>query len=252
MFFFKPKVIHLDCFTYRRDVYEHFSIEKTHKFFPDWWKKTEKRWYNDEEFWGISTIKSCVGLNNFFANGVTIPLWSDLAVNINLEKSLYRWQFGDNCTTVGRHATEQLGGYLDPSKYVHFKIDSPWSFECEEDINWMWVQNTWTFKEPSDIIISPGIIDFKYQSTTNINMFFNLPTNDTTKNIMLYAGQPMVNIVPMSERKVKIHTHFLNKDEWENRKSKNSPRVFLNGFYNKSKEISKKRESQSKCPFGFK
>jgi len=247
MFFFKPKVIHLDCFTSEVIPHDFFPIDYSHKYFPQWWKDLPKVLDDPNQFWGMNTAKTCTGLNNFYSNGVTIPLWSDLLIRMNGQD--IKWQFSDRTTQAGNHLLKQLGNYLDEREYYHIKILSPWIFNCKEDINFMWVQPTWSFNKPKEIIIPPGIIDYKYQGGTHINLFLNYTEENKQKDILLEAGQAMVNIIPLSERKIKIHCHLISLEEKDKREQN-----FGVSFVFRNKYIKKRRMMQSKekkCPFGF-
>ena len=246
MFFFKPKVIHLDCFTERSDVYEFFPIDYTHKFFPDWWKSLPKV-LPVVQTQGISTMKLCTGLNNFYANGVTIPLWCDLLINIHGKQ--VRWNFSDMVTTTMSHLFVQMNNYMNENEYFHAKIYSPWSFKCKENIDFMWVQPTWSFNKPEELIIPPARIDYKYQVGTNINLFGKYTVGDTKKDILVEAGQPMANIMPFSERKLKVHTHLLDNQEYKKITEPYGRQITFHSIYNSRKKFLDKKES--KCPFGF-
>jgi hypothetical protein len=91
----------------------------------------------------------------------------------------------------------------------------------------MWVQNTWGFRNPGNFIIPPGIVNYKYNSTTDINMFFSF--QNLQENLLIKEGTPMVNIVPMDDRRVKVHVHKLSDGTTKN---------LINKY-------------ESKCPFGF-
>jgi hypothetical protein len=251
MFFFKPKVIHLDCFTYDVATYNHFPIDYSHKFFPQWWKDLPKVMEDavnpEKNFFGMNTAKTCTGINNFYANGITIPLWSDLLIRIRNEE--ITWQFADFTTKMTSHPVRQTGTYLDASEYINLKIQSPWVFDCKENINFMWTQHTWSFNKPKEIIIPPGIIDYKYQTSTNINFYLTYPTDNKQKDILMEAGQAMVNIVPLSERKLKIHRHVISKEQHSEKVWNSGGAFTFHNKYLKRKKIMKNNEK--KCPFGF-
>ena len=244
MFFFKPKVIHLDCFTTRAEVYDLFPIDYTYKFFPQWWKDLPKVIPDENQWWGMNTIKSCVGLNNFYANGITIPMWSDFL--IETENSIARWQFSDRTSRCGTHSFEQMQGYLDPQLYFHLKIESPWLFSCKENIDFVWTQNTWSFSKPEEIVIPPAVLGFKFQRGTHINSFIRY--DGEKKQIFIDSGKPMVNIIPLSERKVKIKNHLIDEKEFKILESRNI-QVKFNNPYNFRKKLL--MNSEKKCPFGF-
>jgi hypothetical protein len=110
----------------------------------------------------------------------------------------------------------------------------------------MWVQNTWAFNKPDEIILPPGINGYKFQTGTNINMFARSAEVGQSKKILIESGKPMVNIVPMSERKLKIKTHLVDEFEFNKIDSKNIA-VKFNNLYNSRKKIVQSQEK--KCPF---
>jgi len=249
MFFsFKPRVLNIDCFTNNLGAFELFPIDYTHKFFPEWWKKLPKKLSKNARgqdiFWHEGTLKTCVGFNSFYNNGITIPLWTDMAIrktgtSIDIKLS-------DSGTILGGHRYEQMEGCLDKEKYAVVKLITPWLFNCKDNVNFAFIQNTWSLYNPDDIIIPPGIVDYKYQPTTNINFFVNFTKQE---NILLNSGQPLVNIVPLSDRKLKIHTHLVTDEEFHKRSARNAQTAFSNRFQ-KIKKIVDNKESKS-CPFHF-
>lgn len=248
MFFFKPKVIHLDCFTSNTSAYELFPIDYSHKFYPDWWKKLPKKIESEKSTKGfILTMKSCIGFTEFYQNSITIPLWTDLLIKTDQEKGYYDHFLSDNQTILGLHLPEQMQGLFDTNKHIHIKIISPWVFKCKEDIRFTWTQPTWNFNPIDQILIPPAIIDYKYQNGTNINFFLSPKT--AKQDTLLECGQPLVNISPMSERKIKIHNHLVTPEEMDKISWINKQISFF-GTYNKRRNILNKKDS--KCPFGFK
>ena len=246
LFFFKSKTVHLDCFTYRPEVYEYYPIDYSHKFYPDWWKKLPKN-YTSEEFWGRNaTMKTCLGFNLFYSNSITIPLWTDMDIKLDKGNSI-ELRFADQTTTGGTHSSLQSSGMLNENEYSHFKLQSPWRFTCKEEVRWTWTQTLYNFYNVGDIIIPPGIVDYKYQHGTNINMFINLLNNK--KLMSLDANQPLVNITPLSEKKVKLHTHLVDEKEFGKISLKGFSGKFINKYLN-GKKINQEKE-QSKCPFHF-
>lgn len=240
-FFFKRSTIHLDVFTYRRDVFEFYPVDYTEKFFPEWWKNMPNQAISLDGFSPMGTIKRCVGVSQYYGNGITIPLWSDLALNVMPENLI--WQFSDRETDAMPHPDAQMDGYLDMKNYRHLKIISPWYFRCKEEIRWLWSQPTWNFQDPSKIIVPPANIEYKYNPGTNINIFINA---DQPRVILLESGQVMANVYPLSERKLKIHKHLVSREEYAKIDYVSTPTKFLSKYLN-NKKIMKSKEK--KCPF---
>ena len=256
MFFFKRKIIHLDCFTTESSVYELFPVDYSHKFYPDWWKKLPKQVNipesqdtNNLNIGFVPTMKSCIGFTEFYQNSITIPMWTDMLIKVNKEKNYYDTFFSDTKTKINKHFPRQMEGLIDTQDYLHFKIDSPWFFSCKNDVRFSWTQPSWNFNPIDKIVIPPAIIDYKYQIGTNINFFGKYVAENTKKDILIEAGQPMVNIIPLSERKLKFHNHLIGEDEYNKIVMPYKTQNTFHSVYNSRKKFLDKKET--KCPFGF-
>lgn len=238
MFFFKKSKIVLDCFTSLSYVYEACPIQKSIYSMPNWWKKLGATYKHD--FYDFSTMKTCAGLVDLFKNSVTIKLWSDLKLKI--EGDFIKWQFSDSTTNMGQHPPEQRGDFMSKNKYVHFKIESPWCFRTKEDISWLWMQSLYNFEDPEDIVVLPGCINFSQVNDTHIN--FMTPLYD--REMLLEFNQPMVQILPLSEKRVEIKNHLVDKNEIEKIRGNYRSVSFSYGF---RKFLSSKENSKGKCPF---
>lgn len=254
MFFFKKKKIVLNCFTNRQDVFEYAKIAHAKKFYPDWWKKIPKLINvpntlsgkkNMEHLIPRPTMKNCSGMTKCYQHGVIIPLWSDLSIFVSdKSKNYYEYLFADLASEIQVHTAEQRGEFAAEEKYSHFKIVSPWFLTCDEEIDWVWMEPTWSDVEPDRITLLPGIMEFKYQHSTNIN--FLVQRENQNKQIILKHGRPMAQLIPLSDREIDLRLHKLTEQEF-NDLSKKQKSVAFHGKYEKIKKIKK---SQT-CPFGF-
>jgi len=248
MFFSKPSMVNIDCFTYNPSVYELYPIDYAHKFFPNWWKALPKFRTNGSAGSPHATMKTCAGFNAFYDRGFMIPLWCDLAVaSDSANRSGFQWQYSDRKSDAEIHPHEQMDGYLDPNRYFHLKLATPWLICCKENIEWSWVPNTWAFRNPSQVIIPPAVINYKYNYTSSINIFFNF--DGTDGKILIENGTPMVNVIPLTERKIKIHTHQVSVQEYERIKELGTPVSFINKYLTR-KRILEKKATERKCPAG--
>jgi hypothetical protein len=233
--FNKPKTITIDCFTNHAYSYELFPIEKATKFFPDWWKKLPGHFDTETEA-GIvipqRTMKGCAGLTNLYANGIVMPLWSDLL--IETRGTNFAYQFADNVSQVGLHALDQLGEEF--SQYTHTKIISPWRIREKSGVNFMYMDLPWN--HPKDLMnqcTPPGLVEYKYQHTTNVNMFLRKGAK-----YMFKAGRPMAHIIPMTDAKVELKCHLVGDNEIEKIMSNLSFPFFIDG-YARAKALLKKK-----------
>lgn len=239
MFFFKRNTIVVDCFTTNSSVNDLFPIQKASKFYPQWWKDLPKT-FELPNNWGLTiphaTMKGCIGFTNTYNNGFMIPLWADLLVQTDPTNWLYQFSTAHK---VDSHDKEQIGSDL----YHHLKLISPWTLKEKSGVKFMWTSAFYNqLAELSAYHILPGIMDFKYNHGTNVNMFFPKVDN----KILFKAGTPLAHIIPMSENKVEIKTHVVTEAEME----KIEPASYVSTFINKydiNKKILKAKEKG--CPF---
>jgi len=241
-FFVKRSTIHLDCFTQLSHVHNFHPIQSATHFYPEWWKNLPKVNKTDKSWVGEPTMKSCVGFIELFKNSVAIPMWSDLCISTDNEKKQFKWNFSDGQTKMNMHNTDQFKNFVNGS-YAHLKIISPWLFKTKNYVKWNWQYATYNSNVPDELILLPGIVDYKYQVVTNINILINLCK---TQTIFLNAGNPLVFLTPLSDHKVKIHNHLVESVEYEKIKSISHPSYFFNSYNKKKKMI---QNEESKCPF---
>ena len=218
--------IRLDCYTFTQEVCDKYPIQRINKCLPKWWKDLPNDFKIEDH--DIPTMKACSGFIDYFANGFTVPLWTD--INFNIGESMSDG-IACNITELQVHPTQQRGTFLPQEKYQHLKLIPPWIIKCEEDIKFAFTFNTWSIDSPEELIIPPGVFDFISQRFVNINMF--LIYNGIKRSVQLSAGTPIINVIPLSSRKIEIHNHVLNEYDW----------VKMN---NSSPQFEKQK---AKCPF---
>ena len=251
MFFIKPSTIHLDCFTNNPIVYQNFKVEQAREFIPSWWRNLpllRQVKANNDPNSKITiaeiNLKQCYGFRDLFAEGFIIPFWADIKIEMHGDGKYYIT--GHNVPTVNINATThprwQTGNeiYQDCS---HLKIDSPWFFEEKSGVKFSWNACMWNNTSYlNDAHILSGVLDFKTQKSTNLNMFIK---NGSV--VTLNAGDPMVHLIPISDKKIKIHNHLISDEEFG---KKWRIEVFANDYFvTRVKKM--KNEEPKKCPFGF-
>lgn len=223
MHFFKSPTIHIDCFAYRRDVVEHAPILPATDLFPDWWLALPKD--SKTSFFPEPTMKTCVGMQDYYAKSIALPLWSDLCINITPEAS-FAWQFSDRVSTASTHSPEEYVGFVDQSYYKHLKLDSPWLFKTKEDVSWIFTAPIYNMTNLTEYVVPQGIINFSKQHGTNIQMMLNVRT---PKTIMVPFKTPFF-FTPMSDKKVVIHRHLITEEQYSLLVQKSIPCTFINKY----------------------
>jgi hypothetical protein len=238
IFSLKPTIT-VDCYTHRPEVYNLSKIDYATNFFPNWWKKLPKLIEDKNGHKIVSTIKMCEGFRQLYENGLMIPLWTDFILD---ERGI---TFADGKSAFQVHPSSQMEGFLGDN-FKHFKILSPWIFSTKKYCKFIWLEPTWNFSDIDFLRVVPGVIDYKYQNTTNINFFFNLKN---FRRIMFQKGSPLAHCIPLSEKRLIIKNHLVSKEEYDKISSISFPTTFF-GKYKKHKEEIIKNEKR-KCPFGF-
>lgn len=204
----------MDAFTSRPEVYEFAKIDKATNHIPPWWKNLPKVPVSFENIdSGKQTnMKHCIGFIDYFKNSFVIPMWSDLNLMVGKEGTTdHRWQFADKMSSLKVHPANQRGVYLNEVKYQHFKLETPWAIKTNKLVYFSWSGATWNTKEPEKIIYFPAVIDFYNQTALNINIACR--RSDQEKEILIPLRQPLVHILPMTEKEIILKTHLVSEIE---------------------------------------
>ena len=208
--FVKRSTITVDCFTHNSAIHKFFPIMLANEAFPEWWKSMKATIPIDR--YGIkhdsATIKRCDGLNGLYQHGIVIPLWSDLILETNNEGG-YRYLYSsEENAPITCHSKAQFNNHFD--NLVHVKIQSPWLIEEKTGVKFHYGQAAWSLLNYSaDLNIVPAIINFKDQLGSHINLFMPRKEN----RIELSASQPLVHIIPLSDKKIILKNHLISKEE---------------------------------------
>jgi hypothetical protein len=245
MIFFKKRNIVVDAFTARPAIFDTAKIQEASKFLPEWWKKLPSKFptvLSNGIILNNTTMKKCDGFIDLYRHGMIIPMWCDLTIKTTPESYSYMYS-GDKLDPVVSHGIHEYGEAFDD--YMHLKITSPWLFSEKSGVKFHFTSASWSqIKYWQDLIVVPGIVDYKYQTSTNINVFVPKINNQ----IELSHGQPMVHIIPLSEYNIEIRNHLISDQEWLSMLERHSWKTTLTGRLRLARSIGKE---QGKCPFGF-
>jgi len=210
LFKFLEKKITLDVFTHRKEVLEFFTLDRTNKFIPNWFKKIPINDDSKSTFYPSPTLKGCYGIKELFKKGFTIPLWSDLAIRINSKEGMLQYQFADNESIIEFHVVDQWKYYASPEKNIHFKIISPWMIKEKTGMQFLCIDFSWD-SLIYDYKIMQGITSFKQNNSTHINGFFSLKEDI---DLLLPAHKPLVHFIPLSDKNISLKHHLISKKEF--------------------------------------
>jgi len=236
-FFFKRNKKIVDCFTANQHAYNLFPITPSSKNFPDWWKNTPatlERNNSANLTIEVSTAKTCQGILDLYKKSYTLPLWSDLLMET--EEQGCRFQFADGISTLSFHESILTNHAF--GNYLNIKLLSPWFLKESSGVNFLFNQPFWNMPNDIDHVhIPPGILEFKYQHSTHVNLLLSKGHRHNWA-----AGRAMATLTPLTEASIEFRNHLVSDSELKNISGANLP--FFVGAYHKSKKI-----TESKCPY---
>ena len=248
MFFFKKKIIVVDCLTSSVTAHDFHPIEKTSAFLPEYWKKlpaynpvlapTGGNMYVDR-----SSLKRCPGFVSLYKQGAILPMWADMQIKTTIDSYEYLAAYSIGQKGAEHHNEWQYGNTF--ANYIHMKIISPWAIRQNRHCNFLMSPVIWnTVEHWSNFKILPGVVDFEHQHSSHINLFLE----KNREKILISAGTPLYQIVPLTDNNVEFKTHLVDPAEINKLFARN-PGTF-NDNYNGTKRAD--LEKKSKCPFRFK
>jgi len=260
MFFWfkRPKII-LDTFCAGQDLADLFPLEPADQFLPNWFKDLPNT--ADVKIKGqeaeISTMKYCPGIRNIYEHSFVLRNWTEYNLTVDDRGNLDI----DSPGQAESHPPVQYGSGFP--KMINCKLHSPWVFREKTGVMFTWMGAEYNHPGAQYKIMN-GMIDYRYQHGTNVNIMLPMPeklpeqlsalkfTIPSKYRYTFKAGVPLVLIAPMSEKKVEVKTHVVTPEEF-NRMGKH-PHSRIGAYYNTRKFLRDKDEREAarkKCPFGF-
>jgi len=233
--FFKRSTIHLNAFTWRRDVIEYAPVINAIEVIPDWWKNLPKQTLSNDGFSPMATMKTCLGMYDYYSKSVALPLWSDLCVNVK-DKN-YNWQFSDGVSRAFAHPSQQYAGYRAAERYGHLKIESPWLFSVDQNVDWLITAPVYNSAEFGDYVLAQGLLNFSRHNDTNLQLFIDLKDNRT----FFIPAKSVFMLTPLSDKKVVINRHLITREQYHSKLDLARATTFINKH--------KAHEKATKCPY---
>lgn len=244
-FFIRTPKVNVDCFTSDPSAFAYTPIVKASKTIPEWWKKLPPSQYifnwDDKENprGGHVNMRNCQGFLDFYKRGAVVENWSDIQIKTTHDDIAYYYSYG---TAPTPHNRSQYGtGFKD---YHHLKLNSPWILSEKTGIEFLYTAATWA-QEDYHFRIVPGVLNFRSNHATNVNMLIPAVNNEFT----IPVGLPLTHIIPLTEKNVTFTNHIVTDQEL--RKINHNPNVSFKGWKPSLSLLNRNKERKGKCPFGF-
>lgn len=242
--------ISIDAFTYVESVYKLYPPRLSRDYIPQWWRNLPTD-FDDPGFGAVKnpTMKRCTGFIEAFRTGFMVPMWTDLALELFNEppgRTSFRYRFADGEGVIQTHMHQQYTGFVDTNRQQHLKIIVPWRIREPTGVNFTVTQPVWNMGELNrDITILGGVTDFKYQDSAHFQLLVNYPEVGTKNSILIPADMPLMQVIPVSDRPIKIHTHLVERSKYVD--AGIGIFKFTGNYLHRKRMIDRAEKSQ--CPF---
>jgi hypothetical protein len=238
LFKFPKKKLVIDCFTSDELVLQTSPITNAIRHIPEWWKNLPPTYNID--FYKNATMKSCIGMLDYYKKSIALPLWSDLAIEVKGKD--YKWQFSDQNSMAHIHQLDKQAAGFVPN-HGHLKLEPPWMIKTKEQISWVWSQPLYSYPEELlDIKLVPACVDISVTMKPNINIIFPLNQNRVYE---LKFGQPLVHLTPMTDRDIKVVRHLVDQQEFNRLNNMQSRVTFSKTYFT----AANRKKKFSDCPY---
>jgi hypothetical protein len=176
------------------------------KLLPDWFKTIDRSQKG-------ATLATCPGFIDLFKTSINIPLWSDISITYKDNNILNVQMPGIGQVTreqIQVHGSEQWGNGFKNS--LHIKIMNPWQVTSNIATPFLMHDAVWHKDTINDYNVLPGVIEFKYQHASHINIM--LPMTPKEKTINLKAGTIIAHLTPMVDTNLTIESKLVSHEEW--------------------------------------
>lgn len=235
-FWGKKENIVLDCYTANPYVYNYAPIKRAHAYRPKWTKNVNvppevemgarASLANVQSLDGFvdsnnllpfhSTISTCPGIKELYSHGIIMPMWTDVAMY--QDENCFFYRASDSITEVVKHPLYQFGKMFQnkfDDKLAHFKIESPWYFECNDNVSFLVQSCCWDLEIQDFANLLSGVTDYHSQGTTNVNLMFTKSKNER----IIPFETPLLHFIPLSERKLEVRVHLISDEEMKRKRS---------------------------------
>lgn len=244
--YFDKQKLFISCDPDFLHAFKFFKPDHANKFIPIWFKNLQKQFSMFDEksqiHYPAPTIKSCPGIIRYLTNGIIIPLWTDLIIEIRNDGT-FTYKASDDITLIESHEKDQYG-YEFLRNFINLKLISPWYFKTNKSVEFIFTDPFYHLENSNEFKTLPGVQDWSYNRSSNINLMF--PVKNETYQVNISCGTPMIHILNVNNKKLKLeYKLYDNHTVWQQESF-----MFQTSFLNRMNKQEKILEKQkSSCPF---
>jgi len=161
----------------------------------------------------LPTIATCPGIKDFYQLPIHLKMWGEAEVHVKPDG---KWSTNINPALgiqMTYHSSLQYGKMYSDRIFV--KMESPWYFSSDDDVNVMFMESHYSasFFRDNDLIVPPGILNFKYQPGTNVHIGYKI--KEQPYAVKWKLNQPLVSMFALTERPVVIEHKLISHNDWQ-------------------------------------
>lgn len=232
MFWFcKPKKLEINFYTTNETIFNCARPKHASQYIPSWFKELPKQVFKENTLIPTRTLRTCEGFRKLHASGFMFPLWSDL--NLEIGESHYRYQFADLNSAIHSHSAIQHITSPFVNNYINIKLINPWHIQTNIQTDLLFTAPVWNEFGYDDILVMPGSFSpHTIPIGANINLF--VKRQKTPKIYQLLFGQPLVHVIPLTNKQIKLKYHLITKEELNKMQSKSAAWLMFGNRFRRS------------------
>lgn len=230
MFFKKP--INLTAYTNDASVMNTCKPEYQSKEKPDWLTKLKNFVVVKDEqsqiYIKTPTAGTCPGIRDYLQMPIQLKMWADLDIRVCPDGTWSHFTRPEWNVSIAEHGSGQFGEAYN--NRISLKLISPWYFVCDQPIKFVFTESHYStsFFRDKNILMPPGIIDYKFQHSTNVHLSF--PILPDPYVVRLRHGTPLVSMFPLTEGTINFTTKQVSFEEFNNI-NLHMPKMFIGRYF---------------------
>jgi hypothetical protein len=214
------KKVKLTAYTWENDIFVNEKPTFNKPDQADWLrmlKSSNKHHdYQRNYSFDVASAKQCPAINNYINSGIKFKAWTQIRVRVNpdgMVEHLQGTQDPGSGVLVSQHSPDQYQYRYQQSKTA-FKLTNPWILKSSENIKYVFTESHYSTNilRENNIIIAPGLIDYKYQFATNVHMIVDVKKEPY--EIVIPYGTPLFTLFPLTEREIDFSCEFLTHEKY--------------------------------------
>lgn len=190
---------------------EKFPVVEAKKFHPSWYKAMDMSFERGKcpvkTIANMNTtVKGCYGVKTLLRSGFIVRAWSDMSILVYPNGVIGFATACPNKDTHKVHDLREAPPFLQDK--VIIKLHNPWFF-YGDDTQYMYVPTSYHSHYSREHYMPHGIVEFKHQH--RLHIFLCVEKRAETYEILIRAGDPLGQIIPITDKKVTLKTEFQEK-----------------------------------------